>query len=254
MKTERLSFVTSRWTTRRNRQRSTLSPADNRLLAALPKADFTRLSPQLCPVNVPVKGVIQRVGEPLKYVYFPVSGVFSITTVLPDGISVETASVGHEGMVGIEAVISDTPMAAGETILQVPEGVALRLDLASFRHEMARQGALAELAGNYVQLVLLQMMQTAACNARHAVLERCAKWLLLTHDRVRRDEFQLSHEVLALMLATTRPTVTVVARTLQQAGLIAYKYRRVNVLDRNGLESAACPCYRSTRTQLAENR
>jgi CRP-like cAMP-binding protein len=202
-------------------------------------------------VVVPVKGVIQRVGDPVKYVYFPISGVFSITTVLPDGITVETATVGHEGMMGIEAVLTDTPRAAGETILQVPEGVALRIDVASFRHEMAIRGALAELAGNYFQLVLLQMMQTAACNARHAVLERCAKWLLLTHDRVRRNEFQLSHEVLALMLATTRPTVTIVARTLQQAGLIAYKYRRVNVLDRKGLESVACSCYGSIRTQLA---
>ena len=212
---------------------------------------MTRLSRQLSPVSVPVKGVIQRVGDPLEYVYFPISGVFSITTVLADGISVETATVGHEGMLGIEAVLTDTPIAAGETLLQVPEGVALRLDVGSFRREMATHGALAALTGNYVQLVLVQMMQTAACNARHAVLERCAKWLLLTHDRVRRNEFQLSHEVLALMLATTRPTVTVVARTLQQAGLISYKYRRVNVLDRNGLESAACPCYRSIRTQLA---
>jgi len=240
-------------TARRNRPRSIASPADNRLLAALPKPDLTRLSPRLCPISVPVKGVIYRVGDRLEYVYFPVSGVFSITTVLADGASVETATVGHEGMVGIEAVLTDTPIATGETILQVPEGLALRLDLGLFRKEMATHGALAELAGNYVQLVLVQMMQTAACNARHAVLERCAKWLLLTHDRIRRNDFQLSHEVLAMMLATTRPTVSVVARTLQQAGLIAYKYRHVTVLDRKGLESAACPCYRSIRTQLAGN-
>jgi CRP-like cAMP-binding protein len=176
-------------------------------------------------------------------VYFPNGGVCSITTLLPDGTSVEAATVGDEGMLGLEAFFTDDPVAPGETLVQVPDTDALSLDVAVFRRELADRGALHHVMGRYAQVVIAQMMQTTACNALHPVPQRCARWLLMTHDRMHQQDFHLSHEFLAVMLGVHRPTVTVIARNLQDAGLITYRHGRVKVLDRQGLEAAACTCY-----------
>jgi CRP-like cAMP-binding protein len=223
----------------------------NRLLGALPGAELERLLPQLTYVCEPPKKVLQEALEPVRAVYFPVGGVFSITTSLAEGITVEAATVGDEGVAGAEALLGDNALSAGELMVQVPDGCALRMDAKAFRQQLAVNPTLQALVGQYLQVLIAQMAQGAACNARHPVQERCAKWLLLTHDRMHADELRLSHEVLAMMLATTRPTVTVVARTLQQAGLIAYTYGKVRILDRAGLEQAACSCYTGIREQFA---
>ena len=222
-------------------------PADSRplnhLLRALPAADLRRLMPDMETIAVRPRHVLYRSGERLKHVFFPNGGVFSITTVLPDGSQVEVATVGDEGMVGIEALFGADATAPGETFLQVPDGSAVKLSVTAFRRELARFGPLNTLMGRYAQTVIAQMMQSTACNARHQVQERCARWLLMTHDRVHEQDFHLSHEFLAMMLGVRRPTVTVVAGVLQQAGLISYKHGNVSVLDRKGLEAASCACY-----------
>lgn len=222
----------------------------NRLLGALPATELERLLPLLTYVCEPPKKVLQEGFEPVRAVYFPVGGVFSITTSLPEGITIEAATVGDEGVAGAEAMLGDNALSAGELMVQVPDGCALRMDARAFRQALARNPRLRALTGQYLQVLIGQMAQGAACNARHPVQERCAKWLLLTHDRMHTDELRLSHEVLAMMLATTRPTVTVVARTLQRAGLIAYTYGKVRILDRAGLEQAACSCYAGIRQQF----
>jgi CRP-like cAMP-binding protein len=219
----------------------------NQLLRALPAADFERLRPHLKTIPTRVKQVFYEQGEPLGYVYFPNGGVLSITTVLETGTMVETATVGSEGMVGIEAFFGTDPIAPGMTMMQVPDTNAERLSVVAFREELARGGALSILMGRYAQTTIKQMMQSTACNALHHVTERCPRWLLMTHDRVEGDSFQLSQEFLAVMLGVRRQTVSLVANTLQKAGLITYRHGYLTVLDRVGLEAASCECYATIR-------
>jgi CRP-like cAMP-binding protein len=134
--------------------------------------------------------------------------------------------------------------------MQVPDTDAERLGVVAFRREVARQGALYDLVGRYIRATVAQMMQSSACNARHHIQERCPRWLLTTRDRVGRDDFELSHEFLAVMLGVRRQAVTVVAGTLQKAGLITYRHGQVKILDRPGLEAASCECYAVVRRKF----
>ena len=223
------------------------SQSKNRILAALPSDEFRRLAPQLMAVPVRTKLVLYKQGERIQQVYFPHGGVISITAVLPDGTTVEAATVGDEGMLGVEAFLTDDAIAPGETLVQVPDTSIERLDVDAFRRELAEHGALYRLMGQYTQVFIAQMVQTTACNVLHPVQQRCARWLLMTHDRMHEQDFKLSHEFMAVMLGVQRPTVSVVAGTLQQAGLIRYTHGRVTVRDRKGLEAAACQCYPTIR-------
>jgi CRP-like cAMP-binding protein len=218
-------------------------PPRNRLLAALPDEDLRRILPFLKTIPISTRLVLQKQGEPLQHVYFPNGGVCSITTMLADGTTVEAATVGDEGMLGVEAFLTYDAVAPGETVVQVPDTSAEMMSVEDFRREIARHGALHDLLGRYTQVVIAQMMQSTACNALHQVQQRCARWLLMTHDRMHEQNFHLSHEFLAVMLGVQRPTVSVVAGTLQAAGLIRYTHGRVTVQDRRGLEAAACECY-----------
>jgi CRP-like cAMP-binding protein len=223
-------------------------PADgarpkNRLLTALPADAYERLRPHLETVAIPLKLTLHKAGERIEHVYFPNGGVCSVTTLMPDGTMVEAATVGDEGMLCIEPFFGEDAVAPGQTMVQVPDTSAEKLGVEAFRLELARRGSLHVLIGHYAQVVIAQMMQSTACNALHQVQQRCARWLLMTHDRTHQQDFHLSHEFLAVMLGVQRPTVTVVAGTLQQAGLISYKHGRVKVLDRAGLEAASCDCY-----------
>jgi CRP-like cAMP-binding protein len=194
--------------------------------------------------------VFHRRGEAVEYVYFPNGGVASITATLANGGMVETATVGREGMVGIESFFTKHPVAPGETMMQVSAGDtddAERLSVLAFRRELAQQGALSEVVGRYAQSAVAHIMQAAACNAQHQIHERCCRWLLMTHDRIGHDQFKLSHEFLAVMLGVRRQSVTVVAGTLQGAGLISYKHGQVTIVNRTGLEAAACECYALVR-------
>lgn len=215
----------------------------NHLLRALPAADFQRLLPDLKTIPVRARHVFHEQGAPIEYVYFPNGGVASITSVLSDGTMIEAATIGDEGMVGLEAFLGSDPVSPGHSMMQVPDTDAEMLTVVAFKRELARQGALFNLMGRYAQSILAQMMHSTACNARHHVQERCPRWLLMTHDRMRRDDFHLSHEFLAIMLGVRRQTVTVIAGTLQAAGLITYRRGHVTVVDRKGLEAASCECY-----------
>jgi CRP-like cAMP-binding protein len=169
----------------------------NRLLAALPDEDFRRLLPDLKTIPIRTRQVLHQQGELIRQVYFPNGGVCSITTVLSDGMTVEAATVGDEGMLGIEAFLTDDAVAPGETVVQVPDTDAVMVSVETFRREIADHGPLHDLLGRYTQSVIAQMMQTTACNALHQVPQRCARWLLMTHDRMHRQDFSLSHEFLA---------------------------------------------------------
>jgi len=219
---------------------------NNRLLACLPSADFQRLRPHLKTLPIAAKHIFHRRNEPVRDIIFPNGGVASVTTAMQNGAMVEIATVGDEGFVGINAVFG-TDTIAGETMMQVPDTSVESLPVETFRQELARGGPFSEGIQRYAQGFVLLTMQSIACMALHPVHERCCRWLLMTHDRMRRDDFHLSHEFLAMMLGSTRPTVSLVAGTLQKAGLIQYVHGHITILDRQGLEAASCECYATVK-------
>lgn len=221
----------------------TLRRPMNRLLRVLPDDELARVASHLQIAKISPRELIYRPGEPVRRIYFPEGGVFSVTRPLPDGSLVEAAPIGSEGMIGIEACFSDDAISVGQTFVQVPDGVVVSLPASVFRQELDRRGTLHKVVGRYVEAFLAMVIQCAACNALHDVQGRCARCLLLAHDRMRRGEFRLSHEALAIMLGASRPTVTVAALRLQDAGLISYRHGRMQILNRHGLEDAACVCY-----------
>jgi CRP-like cAMP-binding protein len=223
-----------------------LARPKNKLLACLPQADFARLQPHLKTIPLTKKQTIHRSNEPVREVIFPNGGVASVTTVMKDGTMVEIATVGDEGLLGIDAFFGDVATTS-ETMVQVPDTNGEMMTADIFRQEMGRPGAFQDCVLRYWQGFQTLIMQSTACMALHPVQDRCCRWLLMAHDRVRRDEFELSHEFLAMMLGSTRPTVTVVAGTLQKAGLIRYRHGKVTVVDRKSLEEASCECYSTVK-------
>jgi CRP-like cAMP-binding protein len=221
----------------------------NRLLAALPDEDFRRILPHLQTVALTTKQVLLKRGDPIRYVYFPNGGVCSVTAMMKNGEAVEVVTVGNEGMVGIAAFFGGDVM-PGESMVQVPDTSAERMEVVVLERELERRGALRDAIKRYSQGTMALMMQSTACIALHNVNERCCRWLLMTHDRVNADQFTLSHEFLAMMLGSTRPTVTLVARALQKAGLIRYTHARVTIRDRKGLEAASCECYETVKAEF----
>ena len=172
-----------------------------------------------------------------------------MATLLPDGAMVEAATIGDDGIVGVEAFFSADAVSATETIVQVPvpNDSAERMSVEDFRRELATRPALHHAVARYVEVLYAVMTRLMACNAHHAVDERCARWLLTMHDRMNGQEFHLSHEFLAAMLGVRRQSVSVIAATFRAAGFIRYVHGRITVLDRKGLEATACDCYPTLR-------
>ena len=222
----------------------------NRLLAALPLVDYARLLTHLRMKDVTTGETLQDDATRITDVYFPNGGVFSVTMRMRNGALVEVATVGHEGMLGIGVFFGDR-MGTGRTFQQVANGSLPSMAVGRFVKEVARPGPFRTAVASYAQANLRQIMQCAACNALHDVTQRCCRWLLQTHDRVDDDEFPMRQEFLAIMLGVRRPTVTVVMRTLHEAGLISSRYGRIRILKRRQLEEAACECYGAVRAHFA---
>jgi CRP-like cAMP-binding protein len=222
----------------------------NRLLAALPALDYQRITEHLRMNTVRIGETLQEHGARITDVYFPNGGVYSITSQMRDGGLVEVATVGREGILGIGAFFGDRS-GAGRTFQHVGNGMLPAMAVARFIKETASPGPFREVVGLYAQANLLQTMQSTACNALHDVKQRCCRWLLQTHDRIESDDFRLKHEFLAVMLGVRRPTVTVVMRSLQQAGLISSRYGRISILKRSRLEAASCECHEVIQSHFA---
>jgi CRP-like cAMP-binding protein len=222
----------------------------NKLLAGLPVADYERLRPFLDPISLSLGHVILEPGDTLRRIYFPGEGVCSITQVMRNGRTVEVATVGNEGFIGINSLFGGDRWLAG-AVVKVPDRSAHAMSLSVFRREMRRQGAFARAANRYAQGFVAFLMRSVACNALHSVDERCARWLLTTRDRVGRNEFPLTQEFLASLLGVRRATVTLTIGALQREGLIDFGRRRIVILDRAGLESASCECYAALKRQFA---
>lgn len=189
------------------------------------------------------------VDRRIEYVYFPEDALISVVSVMTDGSAVETATIGDEGVVGLPVFLG-TDRTPAQAFCQVP-GQAYRLESDAFRRELARPGGLRDALSLYTQALFTQVAQSSACNRLHTMRERCARWLLQTHDRVGRDEFPLTQQFLSQMLGVRRATVTEAAGGLQADGLITYEYGRITIRDRRRLEAASCECYEITRREFA---
>jgi CRP-like cAMP-binding protein len=221
---------------------------ENLLLAALPAEQFAALRPHLQPISCDVKDIAYRPNEPIRYVFFPRSGVFSLLSVGDDeGELIEVATVGSEGFVGLPVFLGSdaTP---GLAFSQIP-GEAWRIETAAFREAVARDGAFAAVLNRYTLALFTQIAQASFCNRVHPMDQRCARWMLMTEDRVGAPEFPMTHEFLSQMLGVRRATVTEAVGALQQRGLINYSRGLMRIVDRAGLEAASCECYRIIRDE-----
>ncbi len=234
------------------RRRADLPPDSprfrNRILRRLPAATRRRLRKHLKQVELAPRASLYEPHAPGKYVYFPETGAAAIVTVLEDGTETEVATVGVEGMIGLPA-FSGAKTAPRRAFWQLP-GSAFRMSAARLRRETRRGGPLAKALHLYAHALFTQLAQLATCNRHHTIEQRCCCWLLMTHDRVEGDEFYVTHEFLSQMLGARRSGVTVIAGSLQRRGLIRYRRGQITILNRRGLEKAACECYSVVRGEF----
>src|SRR6476469_8750195 len=221
---------------------------NNALLAKLSANDFAQISTDLEHVRLQVHDVLYEAGEEIQYAYFPVAGCVSLVHDAPDGI-VEVGTVGFEGMLGLPLLLHGNS-ATTRALVQV-EGEAYRISAAALRRIIATSDSISRILLRFALAFFNQVAQSVACNRLHSLEERCARWLLITHDRVDGDEFRLTQEFLSYMLGVHRPAVTLAAGILQHAGVIHYSRGRIAITNRAGLEGASCSCYKATSDDYA---
>lgn len=222
----------------------------NRLLAALPADDFARLEHYMRVVPLGHQQVLADPGEELDDAYFPHSGAISIMASMREGGYAEIATIGPEGVVGLGSILGgdSTPT---RVLVQIA-GIGTQIPLKPLRASMEQSSTFRAMMHRYIRARFVQIGQSVACNGLHSVEERFARWLLMAHDRARRDTFDLTQELLAEMLGVHRPSVTVVARMMQSAGMIRYSRGVITVTNRKGLEATSCECYGVVRRAFSE--
>jgi CRP-like cAMP-binding protein len=203
-------------------------------------------------VRVPLRTVIYEPGARIDQIYFPIDAVISVVSVLRNGAQIEVVTVGREGLTGAQALL-DGATASSLTWCQVA-GEAYRVPFEIFEDLCTQHSGLRKLVERYLSALLDVMAQSIACNRLHYVNERCARWLLMTHDRIGRDDFVLTHEALATMLGVRRAGVSIAAAALQSAGYISYARGRFTIVDPVGLQGAACECYTAINRAFARRR
>lgn len=221
------------------------NPSVNRLIAALPRNDRARLCAAGKSVELAFSEVLREPGARIRHVYFPSEGFISDIAVAGDYATLEVGLTGHEGMCGI-AVALGVNVSAQRALVQ-GAGWALRVGAAAFRREMKRSPALRRILDRYAFVLMTQLAQNALCINSHRIEQRLARWLLMSQDRACMDAFHVTHAFLANMLGIRREGVTDAAGKLQKKNLIRYKRGWVEVMNRSGLEAAACSCYRLDR-------
>ena len=228
---------------------SSHSPNQNRLLAALPTAEFERLAAHLELVPMPLGEILYEPGGQLQHAYFPTTSIVSLHYVMESGASAETAGVGNEGVVGISLFMGGgtTPSSA---VVQTA-GHAYRLESRLLKQEFDRAGIMQRMLLRYTQALITQMTQTAACYRHHSVEQQLCRWLLLTLDRLPSNDLVMTQELAAGMLGVRRESITEAAGKLQHAGIIRYRRGHITVLDRSGLETHVCECYAVVKNELS---
>jgi CRP-like cAMP-binding protein len=230
----------------------TLTPAilkENAILAGLSHPMVAEMLEMGKLIDLKTPQQIYEAGREIRDVYFPIDAVLSVVTQMRDGGSIEVGTVGREGVSAIPLLLGSTT-SANESYCQVP-GRAVVVSSDHFRRLLrAEDDRFRSVLDRFLQAYVNMLGQLAACNGKHTIYERCARWLLLTQDRVNSDKIALSHEYLAMMLGARRSGVTIAAAALQQAGFIRYAYGHIVILNRVGLETASCECYTVAREQF----
>lgn len=223
----------------------------NRLLAALGPEHIDLLAPHLSNVELEQGAMLQEQGERIERVYFPHSGMISLVAVMQQGNAVETATVGREGAVGAMSGLGPRH-AFTRAVVQMP-GSASQIATGKFQTIVRQSTAIRDIVVHYNEILLAQVQQSAACNALHEAEARFCRWLLQSRDRSDSDVVPITQEFLAQMLGVRRTTVTLVAQSLQDDGLLRYRRGRIEIIDRAGLEARACECYGVVRREIEQH-
>lgn len=220
----------------------------NGVLAALPQAEYDRLSPYLRPINLVQGETLYNVGEPIQTVYFHDSGMTSMVVTSDEGTDVEVGIVGREGVVGAGPGLTNTGSPCATMIQVAGRGYVMPVDV--LKAEFKRGGVFQDLLLRHIQALSVMMGQCGLCNRLHSIEERLSRWLLMAADQTGSEKLDLTQEFIANMLGTRRSGVTVAAGMLRAAGLIEYSRGCITITDREGLESSACECYAAVQKQL----
>ncbi len=221
----------------------------NRLLASLPQADFELLYPTLERVDLTYRRSLYQANRKIPYVYFFETGVGSLVNTMKNGDASEVGTIGNEGIFGLPIVLGDTRSPTA-VYVQVP-GTGLRMKSDRFCEAMELSPALRDSLLHYAHAFFNQVAQSAACANHHVIEQRCARWLLMTHERMGSDHFLLTHEFLAMMLGIrSRSGVTIAAGALQRAGLIRYRRGHITIIDLQGLKQRSCECYETSKQEF----
>jgi CRP-like cAMP-binding protein len=223
-------------------------PTQNYLLSRLPRGDYRQLLPHLQYVAFNLGDIVYDFAEHQHHVYFPTSCVVSLLYTTEDGSTAEVGLTGNDGVIGVAALLGGETT-TNRAVVQVAGG-AFKINAILAREEFARGGFFQGLVLRYTQALMTQISQTAVCNRLHSMEKRLCRWLLLSHDRVRSEELLMTQEFISNMLGGRRESVTVAAARLQDAGLIYYARGHIRILDRKGLETSACECYRIVKSEV----
>lgn len=224
-------------------------PYRNHLLAALPADEIAHLAPHLAPVPLERRRLLYDPERPIEHVYFIEDGIASILSVMADGSGIETGTIGAEGMIGLP-VFHGMDRTAEQAMIQV-SGAGYRVPSATFRTLLPGLPTLAAMLHRFAVYMFTLAAQSSGCNRKHSVEERCARWLLTVHDRVRVDRFDLTHDFISQMLGVRRASVTVTLGAFERAGMVRATRSRIEITDRAALEAVACECYGVVRAALA---
>jgi CRP-like cAMP-binding protein len=222
--------------------------AENRLWAALSKPSREALISKMERVPLSVGDILYHPGDAIAFVYFPVTCVISMMTEMKNGTTIEIATIGNEGMLGIAAYLG-IDVAVSKAIVQV-DGEVLRMKAEELKREVKKEDRLDTLLRRYTHALLTQIARSGGCNSLHSVEERYARWLLMMHDRTNVDVFAFTQEFLSEMLGVSRPRVNIVAGTLEKAGLVKHARKRITVLNWEKLEASSCDCYRVIKEEF----
>jgi CRP-like cAMP-binding protein len=217
------------------------SQSVNQLLNSLEPRAFERVAKTLTRVKLRPKQVVYKPNAPIDHVLFPENVVLCLMTIMSNGDTIEAATVGREGASWISASVG-APSMPCETIVVI-EGTALKLPISDLDRELKENGHFRDVLTEYSHALLIASMRTSACHGLHGLQERCARWILMTLDRVDADRFAVTKEFLAQLLGTNRPTVSVLVSVLERAGILSLEGRWVTLADRNRLKEASCECY-----------